>query len=82
MSRVLPDKEAELARAKLDAAWSQRVAGIAIGTCAVAKPPLLASLTPEQIERCTLIVAEEIYIRLIIGDRPPPWDYNPDTKSN
>lgn len=57
-------------RAALDRVWSRKVAEIAVGTLTIAKPPFL-SLTPEQIDRCTEIVAEEIFIRLIIGDRPP-----------
>ena len=57
-------------RAALDREWSRKVAGIAVATLIGEKPPLL-SLTPEQIDRCTEIVAEEIFIRLIIGDRPP-----------
>jgi hypothetical protein len=57
-------------KADLDRAWSRRVAGSAVGTLMVAKPQLL-SLTPEQVARCTDIVAEEIFIRLVIGDRPP-----------
>ncbi len=56
--------------AALDREWSRKVAGIAVATLTVEKPPLL-SLTPEQIDRCTEIVGEEIFIRLIIGDRPP-----------
>ena len=57
-------------RAAEDRAWSLMVAGIAVATLTVAKPTLL-TLTPEQTARCTAIVAEEIYIRLVIGDRPP-----------
>jgi hypothetical protein len=57
-------------KAEQDRAWSRKVAGIAVGTLIVAKPQLL-SLTPEQVARCTDIVAEEIFIRLVIGDRPP-----------
>lgn len=65
------DQEAVKARAALDKEWSDRVAAIAIATCAVTKPPLLGHLTEEQIKRCTRIVSEEIYIRLVVGDRPP-----------
>jgi hypothetical protein len=57
-------------RAALDREWSRRVAGIAVATLTVAKPQLL-SLTLEQITRCTDIVTEEIFVRLVIGDRPP-----------
>jgi hypothetical protein len=46
--------------------WSKKVASIAIGTCVVAK-----ALPAELAERCIEIAAEEIYIRLVIGDRPP-----------
>jgi hypothetical protein len=66
------DQQSAPGRAALDKEWSDRVAAIAVGTCVAAKPPLLAELAPEQIERCFRIVAEEIYIRLIMGDRPPP----------
>ena len=45
-------------KADLDQAWSRRVAAIAVETLIVAEPPLL-SLTPEQIVRCTDIMAEE-----------------------
>jgi hypothetical protein len=57
-------------QAALDQAWSRKVAGIAIATLVVAKPQLV-SLTPEQMTRCTEIVAEEIFVRLVIGDRTP-----------
>lgn len=57
-------------RATQDRDWSIRVAEMAVATLTVAKPPIFA-LTPEQVARCTAIVAEEIFIRLVIGDRPP-----------
>lgn len=50
-----------------DKEWSRRIAGIAIATLVVSKA---VTLTEEQTALCTKIVAEEIYIRLIIGDRP------------
>lgn len=50
-----------------DREWSRRVADIAISTLVVSK---VVTLTAEQTALCTAIVAEEIYIRLIIGDRP------------
>ena len=53
-----------------DRDWSMRVAGIAIATLLVAKPQIL-SLSTEQVARCTEIFAEEIFIRLVMGDRPP-----------
>ncbi len=56
-------------KAILDREWSRRVAAIAVATLTVAKPQLL-SLTPEQLIRCTEIVSEEIFVRLVIGDRP------------
>ena len=57
-------------KAALDRDWSYKVAGIAVDALAVAKPQLL-SLTREQLNRCVDIVAGEICVRLIIGDRPP-----------
>jgi hypothetical protein len=53
-------------RAIADKAWSRRVASIALTTCVHAK-----ALAPEQVQPCLEIVAEEIFIRLVIGDRPP-----------
>jgi hypothetical protein len=49
-----------------DLIWSRKVVSIAINTCVVAK-----ALPAELAERCIEIAAEEINIRLMIGDRPP-----------
>ncbi|GGF46173.1 hypothetical protein GCM10007301_02080 [Azorhizobium oxalatiphilum] len=52
-----------------DEEWSRRMASIAIATISVAQPKIV-ELSDEQWLRCTEIVAEEIYVRLRIGDRP------------
>jgi hypothetical protein len=64
-SLVLTDEE-------IDAAWSQSVASIAAVTLIDAN--LLAG--PER-DRATEIIAEEIRVRLIAGDRPDRdnWKY-------
>jgi hypothetical protein len=49
-----------------DLIWSKKIASFAISTCVVAK-----ALPAELAERCIEIAAEEIYVRLVIGDRPP-----------
>jgi hypothetical protein len=56
----------------IDEAWSQSVAAIAADALVMAK--LLAG--SEQ-DRAKAIIAEEIYIRLIAGDRPDRenWKY-------
>jgi hypothetical protein len=61
-----PSKQED--RAIGDKAWSEHVASIALAACVHAK-----ALTPEQLERCLEITAEETFVRLVIGDRPPPW---------
>jgi len=53
-----------------DLVWSRHVAGIAFGTLQVARTVTI-NLQPLEWEIVTKIVAEEIYVRLIIGDRPP-----------
>ena len=57
---------------EIDAAWSQSVASIAAATLVYAN--LLAR--SEQ-DRATKIIAEEIRVRLIAGDRPDRdnWKY-------
>ena len=60
---------------EIDAAWSQSVASIEVVTLIHAK--LLA--VSEQ-NRATEIIAEEIRVRLIAGDRPgrDNWKYKPN----
>jgi hypothetical protein len=60
---AMADRES---RAADDLAWSKKVACIAIDTLVAAK-----IITREQAEQCIEIVAEEIHVRLAIGDRPP-----------
>jgi len=62
----MPDLDEQEARSAADKIWSRKVASIALHTCVHAK-----ALAPEQVERCIEIVAEEIFVRLVIGDRPP-----------
>ncbi len=52
--------------AKTDKEWSERVARFAASTLVVSGV-LPASLQ----ERATAIIAEEVLVRLIAGDRPP-----------
>ncbi len=56
---------ADLNEIKSDKAWSYSVASIAVSTLIVA-----GVLDSSQQERATEIVAEEILVRLAIGDRP------------
>lgn len=41
-----------------------------VGTLLAARPEVL-SLTPEQEERSVGIIADEIFVRLTVDDRPP-----------
>ncbi len=52
-----------------DRVWSERVANIAIATIEAAIPRFV-EFTDHQRERCKKIMAEEIHVRLMIGDRP------------
>jgi hypothetical protein len=63
--RDVPSKQED--RAIADEAWSEHVPSIALDACVHAK-----ALTREQLERRLEITAEEIFFRLIIGERPPP----------
>jgi hypothetical protein len=63
--RDVPSKQED--RAIADKAWSEHVPSIALDACVHAK-----ALTREQLERRLEITAEEIFVRLVIGGRPPP----------
>ena len=52
--------------ARTDKEWSERVANLAVSTLVDA-----GVLPVSQQERATAIVAEEVLVRLVIGDRPP-----------
>jgi hypothetical protein len=58
----------------IDSAWSLAVAGIASATLIQAK-----ILAEAEKDRATKIIAKEILVRLIAGDRPEPenWRYKP-----
>lgn len=58
--------EADL-RAEADLVWSRNVAGIAMSTLLIA-----GVITEDQAERCHAIIAEEVFVRLVMNDRPPP----------
>jgi hypothetical protein len=51
---------------KTDREWSNRVGRISAATLVVA-----GVLPEQQQERAAAIIAEEVYVRLSIGDRPP-----------
>jgi hypothetical protein len=57
---------------EIDSAWSLSVAGVACATLIDAK-----ILTEAEKDRATKIIAEEILVRLIAGDRPDRenWRY-------
>jgi hypothetical protein len=47
--------------------WSNRVAGLAVDALTTAQ-----IIKKEDFERAVDIVSEEIYVRLCLGDAPPP----------
>ena len=59
---------------EIDEAWSRSVASIAATTLIHAK-----ILNEADQDRATAIIAEEIFVRLIAGDRPDQenWKYKP-----
>jgi hypothetical protein len=62
---------------EIDKAWSDRMASLAVAALSVAK-----LMRDEDTDRIRDIIAEEIFVRLIIKDRPDPdnWHYTPKEK--
>ena len=57
--------------------WSEAVAGLAVD--ALVDAELIAK---ENFDRAVAIVAEEILVRLVVGDYPPPEESQPLTNGS